>query len=124
MCERYGIINCRNLDDMVETVLAFQAGGFPKGNRIGFVTTSGGTVDLLWDYAERRRQCFRLSPSARSLTLKPMMQDGIRLATRWMPDSQPDGKRAQDVRGGAARPNVDMVAWASQLPGRKASGTT
>ena len=52
MCERYGIVNCRSLDDMVETALAFQGGRLPKGPRIGFVTTSGGTVDLLYDYAE------------------------------------------------------------------------
>ena len=52
MCERYGICNCRSLDDLVETTLAFQCGRRPKGPRIGFVTTSGGTVDLLYDYAE------------------------------------------------------------------------
>src|SRR5262249_43318314 len=52
MCERYGIVNCRSLDDMLETALAFDGGRLPKGPRIGFVTTSGGTVDLLYDYAE------------------------------------------------------------------------
>ena len=52
MCERYGIVNCRSLDDLVECTLAFQCGRLPKGPRIGFVTTSGGTVDLLYDYAE------------------------------------------------------------------------
>src|SRR5205823_459139 len=52
MRERYGIVNCRSLDDMVETAVAFQGGRLPKGPRIGFVTTSGGTVDLLYDYAE------------------------------------------------------------------------
>src|SRR5437764_12930085 len=52
MCERYGIINCRSLDDMLETALAFDGSRLPKGPRIGFVTTSGGTVDLLYDYAE------------------------------------------------------------------------
>ena len=29
-----------------------EGGRLPKGPRIGFVTTSGGTVDLLYDYAE------------------------------------------------------------------------
>ena len=53
MCERYGIGNCRSLDDMIETALAFDGGRLPKGPRIGFVTTSGGTVDLLYDYAEQ-----------------------------------------------------------------------
>jgi acetyltransferase len=47
MCDRYGIINYRSLDDLVEAALAFEGGRLPKGPRIGFVTTSGGTVDLL-----------------------------------------------------------------------------
>ena len=47
MCERYGIINYRSLDDLVEAALAFEGGRLPKGPRIGFVTTTGGTVDLL-----------------------------------------------------------------------------
>lgn len=52
LCERYGIVHCQNLDDMTETVLAFSQGRLPKGRGIGVVTTSGGTVDLLYDYAE------------------------------------------------------------------------
>jgi len=31
MCERYGIVTCPTLDDMVETMLAFQNGRLPKG---------------------------------------------------------------------------------------------
>ena len=31
MCERYGIVNCRDLDQLVETTLAFQCGRAPKG---------------------------------------------------------------------------------------------
>src|SRR5262249_56966903 len=52
MCERYGIVNCRSLDDLLETCLAFDGRPLPKGPPIGFVTTSGGTVDLLYDYAQ------------------------------------------------------------------------
>lgn len=52
LCERYGIINCASLDDLTETVLAFQQHRLPKGPRIGMVTTSGGTVDLTYDYVE------------------------------------------------------------------------
>jgi acetyltransferase len=51
LCERYGIIVCPSLDDLTETALAFLPGRLPKGRRIGFVTTSGGTVDLLYDYS-------------------------------------------------------------------------
>ena len=49
MCERYGIVNFRSLDDLVEAALAFDGGRLPKGPRIGFVTNSGATVDLLYD---------------------------------------------------------------------------
>ncbi|MDX1486011.1 MAG: acetate--CoA ligase family protein [Alphaproteobacteria bacterium] len=52
LCERYGIVSCPTLDDMTETALAFSQGRLPKGPGIGVVTTSGGTVDLLYDYAE------------------------------------------------------------------------
>ena len=55
MCDRYGIIRCASLDDMTEMILAFQAGRFSKGPRVGFVTTSGGTVDLLYDYIDEIR---------------------------------------------------------------------
>jgi acyl-CoA synthetase (NDP forming) len=120
MCERYGIVNCRNLDDMVETALAFQAGRLPKGNRIGFVTTSGGTVDLLWDYAETERSVFPPFDKPTVAALNPMMQEGI-------PPKNPLDAGIPTGMEIAARmceavlkdPNIDMVAWAAQLPGRK-----
>jgi len=52
MCNRYGIVNHRSLDDLVETALAFEGGRLRERPRIGFVTNSGATVDLLYDYAE------------------------------------------------------------------------
>jgi acetate---CoA ligase (ADP-forming) len=121
MCERYGIVSCRNLDDMVETALAFQAGRLPKGNRIGFVTTSGGTVDLLWDYAESERSVFPPFEKRTVAALKPMMQDGI-LPSNPLDAGIPTGMEnaAKMCEAVLNDPNVDMVAWASQLPGRKA----
>jgi len=121
MCERYGIVSCRNLDDMVETALAFQAGRLPKGNRIGFVTTSGGTVDLLWDYAESERSAFPPFAKRTVATLKPMMQDGI-LPSNPLDAGIPTGMEnaAKMCEAVLTDSNVDMVAWASQLPGRKA----
>ena len=59
MCERYGIVVCQSLDDMIETLLVFQAGRLPKGPRVGWITTSGGTVDLLYDYAGGDRRTRR-----------------------------------------------------------------
>jgi acetate---CoA ligase (ADP-forming) len=120
MCERYGIVDCRNLDDMVEMALAFQAGRLPKGNRIGFVTTSGGTVDLLWDYAESEKATFPSFAKETVTALKPMMQEGL------PPKNPLDAGMPAGMEAAAKMcevvlndPNVDMVAWASQLPGRK-----
>ena len=51
LCERYGVVNCGTMDDMIETALAFQGGRLPKGDGMAFMTNSGGVVDLLYDYA-------------------------------------------------------------------------
>ena len=77
MCERYGIVNFRSLDDLVEAALAFDGGRLPKGPRIGFVTTSGGTVDLLYDYAEAEGAAMPDFTDETKAALLPMMQDGI-----------------------------------------------
>ncbi|HZD64111.1 MAG TPA: CoA-binding protein, partial [Xanthobacteraceae bacterium] len=77
MCERYGIVNYRSLDDLVEAALAFEGGRLPKGPRIGFVTTSGGTVDLLYDNAEAEGAAMPDFTDATKTALLPMMQEGI-----------------------------------------------
>lgn len=51
LCERYGIVLCRSLDDMIETALAFQSGRLPKGDGMAFMSNSGGVVDLMHDHA-------------------------------------------------------------------------
>jgi len=117
MCERYGIVNFRSLDDLVEAALAFDGGRLPKGPRIGFVTTSGGTVDLLYDYAELEGAVMEDFTDATKAALKPMMQEGIapknpldvgipstiEVAAKWCETAAND-------------PHVDMVAWASPMP--------
>jgi len=120
MCERYGIVSCRNLDDMVETALAFQTGRLPKGNRIGFVTTSGGTVDLLWDYAESEKAVFPPFGKQAVAALKPLMQEGIPPKNP-LDAGIPTGMEvaAKMCEAVLKDPNIDMVAWAAQLPGRK-----
>ena len=54
-------------------------------------------------------------------TLKPMMQDGI-LPSNPLDSGIPTGMEnaAKMCEAVLTDPNVDMVAWASQLPGRKA----
>src|SRR5215471_10291730 len=119
MCERYGIINCRSLDDMLETCLAFDGRRLPKGPRIGFVTTSGGTVDLLYDYAEAEGA---VMPDYAPQTLKdlmPFMQEGIEPKNPLDLGIPMGLKHAAGVCEVVAKdPHVDMIAWAAMLPNK------
>jgi acyl-CoA synthetase (NDP forming) len=120
MCERYGIVNCRSLDDLVETALAFEGGRLPKGPRIGFVTTSGATVDLLDDYAEAEGVAMPDFTDETKAALLPLMQAGI--APRNPLDVGIPSTlaiAADTCATAAADPNIDMVAWAAPMP-RKA----
>jgi acetate---CoA ligase (ADP-forming) len=119
MCERYGICNCRSLDDMVETALAFQGGRLPKGPRIGFVTTSGGTVDLLFDYAESEGSVIPEFTAATNTALLPYLQDSIvpkNPLDLGIPSTLQHAASVCDVV--ARDPNVDMLAWAAMLPSK------
>jgi acetate---CoA ligase (ADP-forming) len=77
MCERYGIVNFRSLDDLVEAALAFDGGRLPKGPRMGFVTNSGATVDLLYDYADTEGAAMPDFTEETKAALLPLMQKGI-----------------------------------------------
>jgi acetate---CoA ligase (ADP-forming) len=119
MCERYGIVTCRSLDDLLETTLAFQSGRRPKGPRIGFVTTSGGTVDLLYDYAEAEGAVVPEFSAATNAALLPHMQEGIAPKNPLDTGIPTTLKAAADQCEVVARdPSIDIVAWASPLPGK------
>ena len=122
MCERTGIVVCRSLDDLLETALAFQCRRWPKGPRIGFVTTSGGTVDLLHDTVEREGATLAEFSDTTKARLLPVMQEGI------APNNPLDvgipstnQAAAEWCRIVLDDPSVDMLAWAAQLP-RKQGG--
>ena len=122
MCERYGIVNCRSLEDLLETALAFQCGRLPKGPRIGFVTTSGGTVDLLYDLAEAEGAALAEFSDATNAALVPHMQEGI------APKNPLDTGIPTTLKAAAEQcaivagdPSVDIVAWGSPLPGKGGS---
>ena len=117
MCERYGIVNYRSLDDLVEAALAFAGGRLPKGPRIGFVTTSGGTVDLLYDYAEAEGAAMPDFGDATKAALLPMMQEGIAPKNPLDIGIPPPLEVAARICEIAAQdPSIDMVAWASPMP--------
>ena len=118
MCERYGIVVCRTLDEMVETLLVFQAGRLPKGPRVGWVTTSGGTVDLLYDYLEELGGV--ATPEFGAATkekLRPLVSHELTLKNPL--DAGNPINDAADValcNAVAADPNVDMLAWGGTPP--------
>jgi acetyltransferase len=122
MCERYGIVNCRNLEDLLEAALAFQCGRLPRGPRIGFVTTSGGTVDLLYDYAEAEEAVMPAFADSTIAALAPHMQEGITPKNPLDLGIPSTLAAAAEVCEVVARdPNVDILAWAGQLPRKKAA---
>lgn len=119
MCERYGIVNCRDLDQLVETTLAFQCGRAPKGPRVGWITTSGGTVDLLYDDVERENTPLSVFNEKTNEALQPFMQEGIKPKNpldSGIPTNLTDA--ANICRIVMNDPDVDMVAFAGQLPAR------
>jgi acetate---CoA ligase (ADP-forming) len=117
MCERYGIVNFRSLDDLVEAALAFDGGRLPKGARIGFVTNSGATVDLLYDYAEAEGAAMPDFTEETKAALLPLMQQGITPKNPLDVGIPSTLEVAAKLCETAARdPNIDMVAWSSPMP--------
>jgi acyl-CoA synthetase (NDP forming) len=117
MCERYGIVNCQTLDDLLETALAFDGGRLPKGPRIAFVTTSGATVDVLYDYAEAEGAAVPDFDNATKAALLPLMQAGIAPKNPLdvgIPSTMQIAANTCEIA--AADPNIDMVAWAAPMP--------
>jgi acyl-CoA synthetase (NDP forming) len=117
MCERYGIVNFRSLDDLVEAALAFDGGRLPKGPRIGFVTNSGATVDLLYDYAEAEGAAMPDFNEGTKAALLPLMQQGITPKNPLDVGIPSTLEVAAKLCETAARdPNIDMVAWTAPMP--------
>ena len=97
--------------------LAFQCGRAPKGPRVGWITTSGGTVDLLYDDIEREGSSLPSFADDTVAALQPFMQEGIKPKNPLDSGIPTNLKDAADIcRIVAGDPNVDIVAWAGQLP--------
>lgn len=118
MCRHYGITNCESLEDMIEIALAFRYARRPKGKRVGWVTTSGGTVDLLYDVMDQERiitmpdyapaTVAAIKPNViPEVTVKNPLDSGI-------PSDLPTA--AKVCAAVLNDPQIDMLAWAAQLP--------
>ena len=121
MCERYGIIACPSLDDMIEMTLAFQSGRLPQGPRVGWVTTSGGTVDLLYDYLDEIGGTTAPDfDAATKAAIRHLVSPELALKNP-LDAGNPAGEAesAELCRAVAADPNVDVLAWGSTLPSGK-----
>lgn len=55
VCEKYGMVRCKTLDELIETCLAFDQGRFPRGPRIAMVGYSGGLKGLFLDNAAEEK---------------------------------------------------------------------
>jgi len=121
MCDRYGIVTCETLEDLMETTLVFQAGRLPKGSRVGWVTTSGGTVDLLYDAIEE--QGGTSAPEFSSATkekLAAFVPAEIGVKNPLDAGIPTTDQNAIDMCAAVADdPQVDMIAWAAVLPNGK-----
>ena len=100
---------------MMETALAFEGGRLPKGPRIGFVTTSGGTVDLLYDYAEEIEGSSMPDFAAETQGGDDAVHAGRHRAeeparSRHSPAAEAAAGVCEVV---ANDPNIDMIAWAA-----------
>jgi len=123
MCERYGITNCRSLDDMMEIALAFDDAGCPKGTH-RFVTTSGARSTCFYDLrgAEARDAGLR---GANHQDLMPFSRKHRPQKTRSTSAFRWASKHAAGVCESSQGPNVDMIAWAhaaeQAAPGKRRS---
>ena len=121
MCERYGIISCETTEEVIETTLAFQQGRLPKGPGIAFMTTSGGTVDLLHDYCDEQNAVVpELAPETIE-TIREFVPADCHIRNP-IDTGAPVGKSGRSspveiCKAFARDPNIDMVAWCNNMPG-------
>jgi acyl-CoA synthetase (NDP forming) len=119
MCERYGIVRCDTLDELVETCVVFAPGRLPKGRRIGIVTVSGNTNGLVLDYAsDAGATLASLAPATRD-RVAGMIDAGL-VAGNPLDVGASNVRRpetyAEICKIVAADPGVDILAVQGQLP--------
>ncbi|MHA1108066.1 MAG: acetate--CoA ligase family protein [Alphaproteobacteria bacterium] len=125
MCERYGIVNCGTMDDMIETALAFQAGRLPKGDGMAFMTNSGGVVDLLYDYAADEEARLPTFSTATKTAIRDLVGPDMPIRNP-MDNGQAGFANAQNYMkvcaAVAADPKIHMLAFEARTA--KAAGGT
>lgn len=119
VCERYGIIRCASLDDLIEVALALHFKRIPKGNRVAMVTYSGEAKRLFIDDAAAARLTFAELASETLVALRPHLGDGVAAENPLDAGASIlyDEPRFTAVCAAIVKdPNVDVLAIAGQLP--------
>ena len=122
VCERYGILRCHGLDDLIEAALMFSTVRLPKGPRVALAGYSGGATGLFLDYAsEVGLPIAGLSEDTRA-AIAPRLDRGLK------PGNPLDGGaglagRPEDFReicrAIADDPGVDILSMQGQLPAQE-----
>jgi len=77
VCQKYGVIRCYSLDEMIETCLVLNQRRWPKGPNIGMAGFSGGGKGLFLDYsADEGAAMAHLSDETVAL-IDPMIDPGL-----------------------------------------------
>lgn len=119
VCERYGIVRCHGLDDLIETTLMFSTVRLPKGPRVAFAGYSGGATGLFLDYASEVGLPVAELSEETGHAIAPLLDRGL------APSNPLDGGaglagRPQDFKEIcktiADDPGVDILSMQGQLP--------
>ena len=125
VCERYGIVRCYGLDDLIETTLMFSTVRLPKGKRVAFAGYSGGATGLFLDYASEVGLAVAELTEETKAAIAPRLDRGLE------PGNPLDGGagmagRPEDFReickSIAEDPGVDILSMQGQLPVQKGDG--
>ena len=119
VCDRYGIVRCYTLDELIETCVAFAPGRLPGGRRIGIVTFSGNTNGLILDYAGDEEATLASFAPPTLDRVAPMIDAGLVLGNPLdvgASNVRRPERYAEVCRIIAADPGVDILAVQGQLP--------
>ncbi|MCY4548833.1 MAG: acetate--CoA ligase family protein [Defluviicoccus sp.] len=119
VCDRYGILRCHGLDDLIETALMFSTARLPNGPRVAFAGYSGGATGLFLDYASETGLPVAELSAGTMASVAPLLDRGL------APGNPLDGGaglagRQDDFReicrAIADDPGVDILSMQGQLP--------
>jgi acetyltransferase len=79
VCERYGIVRCGSLDEMIEAALVFRARRFPSKGRVAMVGYSGAARGLALDAADAAGLTFAKLGAETIAALQPHLDPGTNL---------------------------------------------